>query len=70
MKIGIYGGSFNLFAVTMKRMGVEFTFVDPDCAEEELNAAFQDGHVAETHWEQVRDNDIFWVDKRAFVFRD
>ncbi|WP_302454329.1 type II secretion system protein [Victivallis vadensis] len=35
-----------------------------------LNAAFQDGHVAETHWEQVRDNDIFWVDKRAFVFRD
>ena len=32
----IYGGSFNLFAVTMKRMGVEFTFVDPDCSDEEL----------------------------------
>ena len=37
----IYGGTFNLFAVTMKRMGVDFTFVDPDCSEEELNAAFR-----------------------------
>ena len=37
----IYGGSYNLFAVTMKRMGVEFTFVDPECSEEELNAAFR-----------------------------
>ena len=37
----IYGGTFNLFAVTMKRMGIEFTFVDPDCSEEELNAAFR-----------------------------
>ncbi|MEQ2443976.1 O-acetylhomoserine aminocarboxypropyltransferase/cysteine synthase family protein [Pseudoflavonifractor intestinihominis] len=37
----IYGGTFNLFAVTMKRMGVEFTFVDPDCSEEELEAAFK-----------------------------
>lgn len=37
----IYGGSYNLFAVTMKRMGVECTFVDPDCSEEELNAAFR-----------------------------
>ena len=37
----IYGGSYNLFAVTMKRMGVEFTFVDPDCTPEELDAAFR-----------------------------
>ncbi len=37
----IYGGSYNLFAVTMKRMGIEFTFVSPDCTEEELNAAFR-----------------------------
>ena len=37
----IYGGSYNLFAVTMKRMGVEFTFVSPDATEEELNAAFR-----------------------------
>ena len=37
----IYGGTYNLFAVTMKRMGVEFTFVEPDCSVEELNAAFK-----------------------------
>ena len=37
----IYGGSYNLFAVTMKRMGIEFTFVDPNCSEEELSAAFR-----------------------------
>ena len=37
----IYGGTYNLFAVTMKRMGIEFTFVDPDCTEEEMNAAFR-----------------------------
>ncbi len=37
----IYGGTFNLFAVTMKRMGVDFTFVSPDCTEEELEAAFR-----------------------------
>ena len=37
----IYGGTYNLFAVTMKKMGVEFTFVAPDCTEEELNAAFR-----------------------------
>lgn len=37
----IYGGTYNLFAVTMKRMGIEFTFVSPDCTDEELNAAFR-----------------------------
>ena len=37
----IYGGSFNLFSVTMKKMGLETTFIDPDCTEEELNAAFR-----------------------------
>ncbi len=37
----IYGGTYNLFAVTMKKMGIEFTFVDPDCTEDELNAAFR-----------------------------
>ncbi len=37
----IYGGTYNLFAVTMKKMGIEFTFVSPDCTEEELNAAFR-----------------------------
>ena len=37
----IYGGTFNLFSVTMKKMGIEFTFVSPDCTEEELAAAFR-----------------------------
>ena len=37
----IYGGTFNLFAVTMKKMGIEFTFLSPDCTEAELNAAFK-----------------------------
>ncbi len=37
----IYGGTFNLFNVTMRKMGIDFTFVDPDCTDEELEAAFQ-----------------------------
>ena len=37
----IYGGTYNLFAVTMKKMGVDFTFVAPDCTNEELEAAFR-----------------------------
>ncbi len=37
----IYGGTYNLFAVTMKKMGIDFTFISPDCTEEELNAAFK-----------------------------
>ena len=42
----LYGGTYNLFAVTMKRMGIEFTFVHPDCTEEELNAAFKENTKA------------------------
>ena len=42
----IYGGTYNLFAVTMKRMGIEFTFVSPDSTEEELNAAFRENTKA------------------------
>ncbi len=37
----IYGGTFNLFSVTMRKMGIDFTFVSPDSTEEELNAAFK-----------------------------
>ena len=37
----IYGGSYNLMSVTMKRMGIECTFVDPDCSPEELERAFR-----------------------------
>ena len=37
----IYGGTFNLIAVTMAKMGITATFVSPDCTDEELEAAFQ-----------------------------
>jgi O-acetylhomoserine (thiol)-lyase len=37
----IYGGTFNLLGVTLKKLGIECTFVDADATEEELNAAFQ-----------------------------
>jgi len=37
----IYGGTYNLFAVTMKKMGINFTFVDPDASEDEIRAAFR-----------------------------
>lgn len=37
----VYGGTFNLFGVTMKKMGIDVTFVDPEISEEDLNAAFQ-----------------------------
>ena len=37
----IYGGTYNRFAHTMKRMGIDFTFLSPDCTDEELEAAFQ-----------------------------
>lgn len=38
----IYGGTFNLLEVTMKKMGIDVTFVDPNASEEELQKAFQD----------------------------
>ena len=37
----IYGGTFNLFSVTMAKMGIQFTFVTPDCSDKELEAAFK-----------------------------
>ena len=37
----IYGGTFNLFNVTMRKMGIDFTFISPDATDEELNAAFK-----------------------------
>ena len=42
----IYGGTYNLLAVTMKRMGVDVTFVDPDASEEELSRAFRENTKA------------------------
>ena len=40
----IYGGTYNLFAVTMKRMGVEFTFVSPHASERRAGCRFQTEH--------------------------
>ena len=37
----IYGGTYNLLGVTMKKMGIECTFVDPDCTPDELDSAFK-----------------------------
>lgn len=42
----IYGGTFNLISVTMAKMGIEVTFVSPDCTEEEINAAFKENTKA------------------------
>lgn len=42
----IYGGTFNLFNVTMRKLGIDFTFVTPDCSEQELEAAFKDNTKA------------------------
>ncbi len=42
----IYGGTYNLFAVTLKKMGIDFTFVSPDSTEEELHAAFRENTKA------------------------
>ena len=41
MSSTVYGGTFNLLTVTMKKMGIECTVVDPDMSEEELNKAFR-----------------------------
>jgi O-acetylhomoserine (thiol)-lyase len=51
MSSSVYGGTFNLLTITMKKMGIECTVVDPDATAEELNQAFKDNTkcvVAET----------------------
>lgn len=42
----VYGGTFNLFGVTLKKMGIDVTFVDPNASDEELNAAFKENTKA------------------------
>lgn len=42
MSSTVYGGTFNLLTVTMKKMGIECTVVDPDASEEELDKAFRE----------------------------
>lgn len=42
----VYGGTYNLYAHTIRKMGIEATFVDPECSEEELHAAFRENTKA------------------------
>lgn len=42
----IYGGTFNLFSVTMKKLGIDFTFISPDSTKEEIDAAFKENTKA------------------------
>ncbi len=42
----VYGGTYNLYAHTIRKMGIEATFIDPDCSESELNAAFKENTKA------------------------
>ncbi len=42
----VYGGTYNLYAHTIKKMGIDATFVDPDCSAKELDAAFRDNTKA------------------------
>lgn len=42
----VYGGTYNLFSVTMKRMGIDFTFISPECTDEEFNNAFRENTKA------------------------
>ena len=42
----VYGGTYNLYAHTIRKMGISATFVDPDCSEDELSAAFQENTKA------------------------
>ena len=50
----IYGGTFNLFNVTMRKLGIDFTFVSPQATEEELNASLELDQKVETVGELVK----------------
>ncbi len=62
----IYGGTFNLFAVTLKKMGLEVTFVDQDSSEEELQEAFRPNTKA-LFGETIANPQISVLDVRKFA---
>lgn len=65
----IYGGTYNLIAVTMKRMGIDVTFVDPGASEEELMAAFcQTQRLCLVRQLQIR-RLPFWILKSLLKWR-
>ena len=65
----LYGGTYNLFAHTIRKMGVKATFVDPDCTEEELNAAFQENTKA-VFGETIANPALTIFDFEKFANRD
>ena len=62
----LYGGTFNLFSVTMKKMGIECTFVDPDASEEEISKAFRPNTKA-LFAETIANPSIVIVDLEKFA---
>ncbi len=62
----IYGGAMNLFSVTMKRMGIDFTFISPDATEDELNAAFKPNTKA-VYGETVANSALTVLDIELFA---
>ena len=62
----IYGGTFNLIAVTMAKMGITATFVSPDATDEELDAAFQDNTKA-VFGETIANPDLTVLDIEKFA---
>ncbi len=62
----IYGGTFNLMSVTMKKMGIETTFVSPDCTEEELDRAFR-GNTRAVFGESIANPALTVLDIEKFA---
>ncbi len=62
----IYGGTFNLIAVTMAKMGIDVTFVAPDCSDEELDAAFRPNTKA-VFGETISNPSLFVLDIEKFA---
>lgn len=62
----IYGGTFNLFNVTMRKMGIDFTFVSPDSTDEELEAAFKPNTKA-VFAESISNPSLSIIDFEQFV---
>ena len=63
----IYGGTFNLISVTMKKMGIDATFVSPDCTEEELDRAFRENTKA-VFGETIANPALTVLDIEKFAF--
>ena len=54
----IYGGTYNLFGVTMKKLGIECTFVDPDWSDEKIEACFKEKNVTAVTTDFYLDEDM------------